>query len=360
MKKIVFLSVLLAAGTAQAAIDCAVLPSCDSLGYTDKVAYCPDQFLTCPFDNTKGLCILAARPGDVTYSLAAAGKGWLPCAGGSVSKEVYPDLYAVIGDNFGAAANNKLFKLPNYAGYFFRAKGGENTDMYTAQSDGLPNIYGYWYAEGMMRDIASPVSYGALYTYNVSSRSNWANGAMSYPLSKGIGFDASKYNSIYGASSYVRPRNYALNTYIYAGKRGVTGDLSKCKVGDFIHTDYSCASAPISSKTVLGYIINQESNSFLAVSGGDQTAKNFLEAQKACQSAGHMDILIPTLIPNYIAQMTAIPSGSSVVTKVTSDKIYVVIYPAGIQCSGTTSDTCKTVNNSTVSQYYYCSDTIYF
>ena len=53
-------------------------------------------------------------------------------------------------------------------------------------------IKGTWYAEGMMRDVAKPVSTGALYTTTFNAISNYADGAMAYPLSKGIGFQASK------------------------------------------------------------------------------------------------------------------------------------------------------------------------
>ena len=57
---------------------------------------------------------------------------------------------------------------------------------------GTMEITGTWYAEGMMRDIATPVVSGALYTHTFSAISGYAYGGASYPLSKGIGFQASK------------------------------------------------------------------------------------------------------------------------------------------------------------------------
>ena len=57
---------------------------------------------------------------------------------------------------------------------------------------GTMDITGYWYAEGLMRDIAVPVNSGAMYTYTFSGRGGWAYGGAGYTLSKGIGFQASK------------------------------------------------------------------------------------------------------------------------------------------------------------------------
>lgn len=52
-------------------------------------------------------------------------EGWLICAGQSIDTTAYPDLYAVIGNNWGAAATAETFKVPDLRGVFLRGM-----DMY--------------------------------------------------------------------------------------------------------------------------------------------------------------------------------------------------------------------------------------
>ena len=68
MKKILFLSMLCAASSAFAAIDCATPPSCGDLGFTDASTSC-SNYVKCPFDQTKVRCLPEiAKAGDILYS----------------------------------------------------------------------------------------------------------------------------------------------------------------------------------------------------------------------------------------------------------------------------------------------------
>lgn len=44
---------------------------------------------------------------------------WLLCDGNSIPIDKYPDLYAIVGERYGTTST-KLFKLPDYRGYFLR------------------------------------------------------------------------------------------------------------------------------------------------------------------------------------------------------------------------------------------------
>ena len=90
------------ASTASAqTINCGTLPSCDSLGYTDTVAQCPNKSIKCPFDTSKGTCLHEAAVGEIAYlSKAPTGSGWLLCNGQTITKAKYPDLYAFLGQQF--------------------------------------------------------------------------------------------------------------------------------------------------------------------------------------------------------------------------------------------------------------------
>ena len=52
--------------------------------------------------------------------------GWLMCNGAAVPRGQYPDLYAVIGTNFGAGDGSTTFNLPNLAGICLTGVGTQN------------------------------------------------------------------------------------------------------------------------------------------------------------------------------------------------------------------------------------------
>ena len=143
----------------------------------------------------------------IPYGSNTAPTGFLLCDGSEVSKEAYPDLYAVIGDSFGTSTDGK-FKLPDLRGKFVQ---GANGDLATVKEAGLPNITGQFYHDTNTRNKVS----GA-FSYTSGNNQNLMNDA---PTNSGIVyFDASKSNAIYGNSETVQPPAVCLSYIIKALK----------------------------------------------------------------------------------------------------------------------------------------------
>ena len=149
--------------------------------------------------------------GDVKQSLRNANHGnWFLCNGQAISRTQYPILFSIIGTGFGAGDGTTTFNLPDYRGKFLRGFGGDSaSNIYTTQAEGLPNITGNVdftrcqinSANGAFRLTESRTAIGA--------NSNVPTGLVS--------FDASRSNSIYGASDHVTPINQAVNYFIRVG-----------------------------------------------------------------------------------------------------------------------------------------------
>ena len=228
-----FVSVFaLCASTSYAAINCNTLPTCESLGYTDIVAQCPQKSIKCPFDTAKGTCLHEAAVGEIAYFAVKPGAGWLLCNGQTISKAMYPDLYDHIGDGFcssyhGGTCGTGVRRVPDYRGYFLRVSGTPNstygktgnTNLIVPQKEGLPNITG-WVGGIPVEYNQNLVADGAFYPDNNHSLTNndyWFKEDNDWQ-SKGFSFSASRSNSLYGAQSGVTPPNIAVYAYIYAGK----------------------------------------------------------------------------------------------------------------------------------------------
>ena len=130
--------------------------------------------------------------------------GWLLCDGSAISRTDYADLYAVIGDTYGAGDGTTTFNLPNLTDKFIQG----NATSGTEKTAGLPNITGHmgfrkYATDG--RDIMYNNS-GALYRGadidNPSGPTDAASG--SFKLTN-LSFDASRSSSIYGNSTTVQP-----------------------------------------------------------------------------------------------------------------------------------------------------------
>ena len=143
----------------------------------------------------------------ISTTVPAEGGTWLLCNGQSCS--AYPKLSALIGST-----------VPNLNGRFL--EGTTGTNVRSTKSAGLPNITGtgpkfnaeIWrpsrYTSGNHNDgaILKGESYGEA---NLTG-TNDDNRAANY----GWNFDASKSNSIYGASTTVQPPSYLVRFYIKA------------------------------------------------------------------------------------------------------------------------------------------------
>ena len=116
--------------------------------------------------------------------------------GAEVSRATYSDLFAIYGITYGGGDGITTFNLPD-----FRSRtlwGAENSGYLEA---GLPNILGMCYVDGA--DSESFRMLGAFYNYtpfNAPGKSHNSNQSIG-----SIGFDASMYCEIYGASETVQP-----------------------------------------------------------------------------------------------------------------------------------------------------------
>ena len=129
--------------------------------------------------------------------------GWLLCDGSAVSRTDYAELYAVIGDTYGAGDGSTTFNLPDLTDKFIQG----NAVAGTEHSAGLPNITGSfnnspaYSIQGAFSDSdaipgATPIGAGNMYTVAT------------------VDFKASNSNSIYGSSTTVQPPSVTMRYII--------------------------------------------------------------------------------------------------------------------------------------------------
>ena len=251
MKKLILSTILcgLACSANYAlAVDCATPPTCEELGYTDNVGLCPNKYIACPFDTTKGTCILDATVGQIAYfTTAPRTPGWLICGGGQHSKDTYPELYNVLGINFcrtdhGGGCKSGYFRVPDYQGYFLRVMGtpsstyggSGNTSVYKPQAEQLPNIEGK--ATNVFKENGPTMFASALSFGTMSKRTAPTSASASTVGWASLNFNASDYSSIYKDNGHVIPANYAVYAYIYAGRYGEATGYKACEPGDGVYT----------------------------------------------------------------------------------------------------------------------------
>ncbi len=394
MKKQAIILGFLALSTmpADAAINCAVPPTCESLGYNDRVNLCPKEYLACPIDTTLGKCIHEAAVGQISYFTKDPGKGWLKCIGGTYSAKKYPDLYAVLGDQFGGGGG--MFSIPDYRGYFLRvAEGGStyayyggtpNTSVTSPQKEELPNITGYLQNQGLGYGVVSKTSTGV---FSASAGSTINYGVSAVHAENGnlrIDFDASKSSSIYKAGGHVIPGNMAVYAYIYAGKvDDIAPSLkdnasSTCEQGYYFYTDGTCEQSYNSSKTVKGIVsgVSKINSDYTAVSyiyggTGSYSTNNQQEAIDECKKAGAYGsdggvIFDPyTIIVQELHDVNISTSQNVVRAPKASTYYWSSSLGSKYYCSSATSCNSTTATSTSGSAgtlykpYYYCYGTVF-
>ena len=129
--------------------------------------------------------------------------GWLLCDGSAVSRTDYADLYAVIGDTYGAGDGTTTFNLPNLVDKFVEGSATSGT----VKSAGLPNIT----ASHTLRPSNGAVSLmgnqNGAFTISTGDGSTWAinTTTVTSKASEKVNFDASLSSSVYGNSTTVQP-----------------------------------------------------------------------------------------------------------------------------------------------------------
>lgn len=148
------------------------------------------------FDGTKDISV-DSNPNPVGTIIAVAytgvPEGYMHCNGAAVNRTTYVNLFNKIGTTYGAGDGSTTFNLPNTVARFLEGSTGAGT-YYEA---GLPNI------TGNISAFRSNIS-GAFVSSNTTDRyDGWEDGNDEYAVS--TSFNASRSNSIYGASNTVQP-----------------------------------------------------------------------------------------------------------------------------------------------------------
>lgn len=141
----------------------------------------------------------------IAYSAnGAVPSGYLLCDGAAVSRTMYPDLFSVIGTTYGAGDGSTTFNVPDYNTAERFAQG--STVAGTVKQAGLPNVTG--------RAHLLNASGAGIYLPETGNNAFW--GVFDYYAFEGepnpgarrseyLNIDASRSNSIYGASNTVQP-----------------------------------------------------------------------------------------------------------------------------------------------------------
>ncbi len=130
-------------------------------------------------------------------------QGWLLCDGSAVSRTDYADLYAVIGDTYGAGDGSTTFNLPNLVDKFVEGSATAGTE----KTAGLPNITASANIRAWSVDNGGIMSnfVGAIYSTSESNAGGGVPSSGNNLKLNTIAFDASRSSSIYGNSATVQP-----------------------------------------------------------------------------------------------------------------------------------------------------------
>lgn len=131
--------------------------------------------------------------------------GWLLCDGSAVSRTTYANLYACIGDTYGAGDGSTTFNLPNLVNKFIEGSSTAGTE----KSAGLPNIEAYF----SLRPSTSTSSASLISRSGGSFTRGGATDTSAIGITTGsvskvfeqVNLDASLSSSVYGNSTTVQP-----------------------------------------------------------------------------------------------------------------------------------------------------------
>lgn len=146
------------------------------------------------FDGTQDI-IVGSNPVGTIIAVAYTGvpEGYMHCNGAAVSRTTYANLFNEIGTTYGAGDGSTTFNLPNTVARFLEGGIGAGT-YYEA---GLPNI------TGNISAFKASISGAFVGSNNTNRYDGWNDNEDEYAVS--TSFDASRSNSIYGASTTVQP-----------------------------------------------------------------------------------------------------------------------------------------------------------
>ena len=147
----------------------------------------------------------ASAVGDFVASYLPSKPGYLICNGAAVSRTTYSNLFAVLGTQYGEGDGSTTFNIPDMRNRVIWGAAGNRGTMIAAglpHLKGISDIRGYSGYDSPASGVFYDIGTGTSYTVH------GGNGG------KKNGFDASRYDTIYGNSTTVQPPAAALNIFI--------------------------------------------------------------------------------------------------------------------------------------------------
>ena len=338
-KKLMFTAIMygvLTTATSSVALECGTAPTCEELGYSDNVVLCPDKYVACPFDKTKGVCMLEATVGQVAYFPKTPNLGWVRCNGQIYRTDYYPELAALLGSSFcnsnhGGTCSEGYFRVPKYDGYFLRVAGtpsstyggSGNSSIENPQAEQLPNIEGALkiYYTKPTGSFSLP---GILALRDVTTYSG-----VSY-YQDTLNFNASTSSAIYQDDGHVIPANYAAIAYIYAGRYGEATGFKTCEFGDAYDMTYKKCFVDSSYYSAHYYL---RDNEIVVISGSSTNISSLSSLQSYYEQSLDYNggtMLASDDVVGNTSLLTAIYKFHGSVMVLTSDAIISISNPASV------------------------------
>lgn len=135
--------------------------------------------------------------------LSSIPNGFLLCDGSELSRETYPELFSVIGTTWGSGDGVNTFNLPDIVNK--TVWGGNNSEIGTYLSAGLPNITGEFIHSGSYCGYDDGVFLGAFSSKTRQNLTTLSSGSGNNSYPTGYIFNAGSSNIIYGNSNTVQP-----------------------------------------------------------------------------------------------------------------------------------------------------------
>ena len=126
---------------------------------------------------------------------------YLLCNGAAVSRSDYADLYAVIGDTYGAGDGSTTFNLPNLIDKFLEGSATAGTE----KAAGLPNITGKFLVDPNVGSACHIRDYSGAFSALGSDEIHTFTPSTTITNTLGVDYSANRSSAIYGNSSTVQP-----------------------------------------------------------------------------------------------------------------------------------------------------------
>lgn len=260
----------------------------------------------------KGIMPTGVPVGTIIHFAASAPpQGYLKADGSAVSRETYPDLFAVIGTIFGEGDGTSTFSLPDLINRFAQGSTlpGQKIEA------GLPNITGALSNNTIQSQDTSEKSASGAMSITRNGNGNRDGSSPSYSLS----FDASRSSSVYGSSHTVQPPALTLLPCIKAfDVAPVTdADINRLILSNEITVDTSSYDIePFPSKAS----VNFDASSGTVVIKNARNVQNVVRVEK-----GVYDVIFDNSMD--VNTLTVTASSSALLTSVNRESLTGAYYP---------------------------------